>query len=146
MAVGNSTQSYARHHSRPSRCGMVACLGTPRQGDGAVTAADSVFLGAARWELPPRIQEEERLLLGADSLLLAQLLWNRGVRSPDDAAAFLDPERSAYHDPNLMLGMPQAVRRLSRALADGETIAIYGDYDVDGLSGAALLSHALRRL
>src|SRR5205814_4108928 len=93
-----------------------------------------------------RIGELEQRLLGADSLLLAQLLWNRGVRSAPEAAAFLEPDRAAYADPKLMGGMPQAVLRLSRALADDETIAIYGDYDVDGVSGAALLSHALRRL
>lgn len=100
-----------------------------------------------RWVVAPRIGESEQATLGADSLLLAQLLWNRGVRSAEAARAFLDPCNPAgLGDPLCMLGMDRAVERLLRAIRADEPIAIFGDYDVDGLAGAALVADALRAL
>jgi single-stranded-DNA-specific exonuclease len=100
-----------------------------------------------RWLLPPRIGEEEQKLLGADSLLLAQLLWNRGIRSADEAQAFLSPCTSmALSDPRCMRGVPEATDRLLRAIRTHERIAVYGDYDVDGVAGAAVLVDALTGL
>jgi single-stranded-DNA-specific exonuclease len=69
------------------------------------------------------------------------------VRSEQEAAAFLDPvEGGDLADPRTMRGVPEATSRLLRALAHGEPIAVYGDYDVDGLAGAALLADALAGL
>ena len=50
------------------------------------------------------------------------------------------------HDPFLMPGMQKAVERISRAVDQGEPTAVYGDFDVDGLSSAALLTRALSEL
>lgn len=99
------------------------------------------------WAVAPRIGEAEQRALGADSLLLAQLLWNRGVRTADEAHAYLSPlDGARFADPHLMAGVPSAAQRLLRALAAGERIALYADYDVDGIAGAALLTSALRSL
>ncbi len=99
------------------------------------------------WAIAPRVGEPERALLGVDSLLSAQLLWNRGVRTAGEASAFLDPAGSdSLADPWLMLGMRGAVDRLLEALRKGERIAVHGDYDVDGIAGAAVLVEALRGL
>ncbi len=99
------------------------------------------------WQLPHRIGEDEQRALGADSLLLAQLLWNRGIRSSAEAQAFLDPCTSnALCDPRRMRGVPEAVARLLRAIQNHERIAVYGDYDVDGVAGAAVLVDALTGL
>jgi single-stranded-DNA-specific exonuclease len=104
-------------------------------------------LDRAPWLLAPRIGEDEQRDLGVDSLLLAQLLWNRGVRSAEEAHAFLYPlTGEPFGDPQLMHGLPLAVDRLLRAIGSGERIAVYGDYDVDGVAGAALLATALRGL
>ncbi|MBI4212700.1 MAG: single-stranded-DNA-specific exonuclease RecJ [Chloroflexi bacterium] len=104
-------------------------------------------LPVVRWLLAPRVGEVEQGLLGVDSLLLAQLLWNRGLRSSPEAQAFLSPgSLSTLGDPFMMLGMESAVTTLVTAIREGNPIAVYGDYDVDGVAGAALLAEALRFL
>ena len=74
---------------------------------------------------------------------LRQLLFNRGLRTRDAVEAFLYPEIAGLHDPSLLLGMEVAVERIYRALRNQELIAIYGDFDVDGLTAVALLSEVL---
>ncbi len=99
------------------------------------------------WLLCPRIGDDEQRELGADSLLLAQLLWNRGVRTAAESQAFLYPlVGEPFGDPQLMTGVPAATKRLLAAIGAGERIAVYGDYDVDGVAGAALLMSALQEL
>lgn len=70
---------------------------------------------------------------------LAQLLVNRKIDSYEKARVFFRPDMSDLHDPFLMDGMEKAVERITRALANQETILVYGDYDVDGTNGTALL-------
>jgi len=114
---------------------------------GAGESAGSALAARPRWLVPQRIGEDEQKLLGADSLLLAQLLWNRGIRSAGEAQAFLNPCTSvALSDPRRMRGVPEATARLLRAVQSHERIAIYGDYDVDGVAGAAVLVDALTGL
>jgi len=75
--------------------------------------------------------------------IVARLLTQRGVRTPDEARAFLEPSIDALHSPDGLLGMPAALGRLRQAIADGEKILIYGDYDVDGTTSVVLLSKAV---
>lgn len=75
--------------------------------------------------------------------LIAGLLVVRGVRSAEEARLFLSPARAPLHDPMSLADMPRAVERIKTALRRGERIAVYGDYDVDGLTATALLSTAL---
>ncbi|MBM2809627.1 MAG: single-stranded-DNA-specific exonuclease RecJ, partial [Chloroflexi bacterium] len=104
-------------------------------------------LPAIEWSAPQRIGPDEQAILGADSLLLAQLLWNRGIRTADEADCFLTPQPiESLSDPHLMRGVTDAAARLAQAAANREPVAIYGDYDVDGVSGTALLVHMLRHL
>src|SRR5436190_2207848 len=122
---------------------MLAAPRRDRQGRLKLTALSV----RPRWELPTRVGEAEQRLLGVDSLLLAQLLWNRSIRTEADASAFLEPCVSlTFSDPRLMRGAPQAIERLLRAIRDHERIAVYGDYDVDGVAGAAVLVDALTGL
>ncbi|MDH4229047.1 MAG: single-stranded-DNA-specific exonuclease RecJ [Nitrospirota bacterium] len=95
-----------------------------------------------RWEIPAIDPEKRRALrevLGL-SRISAQVLLNRGVGTPEAAGRFLDPASGTLHDPYLFRDMTRAVERLDRALEAGEPIAVYGDYDVDGISGATLLA------
>ncbi|HYE02763.1 MAG TPA: hypothetical protein VD963_05975, partial [Phycisphaerales bacterium] len=62
------------------------------------------------------------------------------------AGGFLDPRLTDLHDPSLLPGVEAAAERLLAALAGGERIAIYGDYDVDGVTATAILFHTLRAL
>ncbi len=80
------------------------------------------------------------------SPVLANLLVQRGVETPDQAAGFFSPSLDHLHDPFLMKDMDRAIERISRAVADKETVMIWGDYDVDGTSAVALLYIFLRRL
>ena len=73
------------------------------------------------------------------SPLLCQVLINRGMTDAAAAQAFLTPSLHDLHDPYRMHGMAQAVQRLVAAIRQGERIAIYGDYDVDGVTATALL-------
>lgn len=74
---------------------------------------------------------------------MRQLLYNRGLRSEPEIVSFLYPDESAMHDPFSVLGMDTAVERIFRALRNEELIGIYGDFDVDGLTAAALLGEVL---
>ena len=76
--------------------------------------------------------------------LMSAVLANRGVASPEDAAAFLDRDRQLHLSPFLMRDMDKAAARIGQALEAGEKIAVFGDYDVDGITSTALLTDYLR--
>ena len=76
--------------------------------------------------------------------LAAAVLCARGLDTPEKAAAFLDAGLGQLRNPLLMKDMDKAAARVARALADGETIAVYGDYDVDGITSTCLLTDFLR--
>ena len=78
--------------------------------------------------------------------VLAQLLFERNIDSPESVNEFLHPKLEHLHDPYLMLNMKEAISRITTALRDGENILIYGDYDVDGITGVSLLYDALFKL
>src|SRR6267154_156637 len=80
------------------------------------------------------------------SPIVAGLLVARGHQGLDSARAFLHPSLDQLHDPYLMLGMTDAVKRLLQAIDNQEPIMIYGDYDVDGTTGTAVLLRAFRML
>lgn len=73
------------------------------------------------------------------SCVTATLLVNRGLRDPAEARRFLSPELSGLLDPLRFEDMGRAMDRLEAALRGGEKIGIFGDYDVDGASGTAIL-------
>ncbi|HMJ24295.1 MAG TPA: hypothetical protein VK475_00620, partial [Pyrinomonadaceae bacterium] len=80
------------------------------------------------------------------SPIVAGLLCARGHGSLASAKAFLTPSLDQLHDPFLMLGMSDAVKRVLSAIDNHEPVLIYGDYDVDGTTGTAVLLRALRML
>jgi len=80
------------------------------------------------------------------SPILAGLLISRGYDNESTARSFLTPQYHQIHDPYLMLGMREAVARLEHAIDHQQPILIYGDYDVDGTTGTAVLLRALKLL
>jgi single-stranded-DNA-specific exonuclease len=80
------------------------------------------------------------------SPIVADLLLARGHQDSASAENFLKPSVAHLHDPRLMRGMSEAVARLLRAIDDHEPVLVYGDYDVDGTTGTAVLLRALRML
>ena len=77
---------------------------------------------------------------------VARLLCLRGFGEPAVADRFLNPSLDHLHDPFLLADMDRAVTRLERALANGERIAVHGDYDVDGITSTVILRRALEML
>ena len=101
--------------------------------------------GKFRW----RFREVDRVgaaalesALGVGSVT-ARVLWARGFRDAPAARLFLNPSLADLHDPLRMLGMPEAVGRIRSAIAAGEKILIYGDYDVDGTTSVVVLKKAI---
>ena len=78
--------------------------------------------------------------------LAARLLWNRGVRNDSDVADYFSSGLNDLLDPHGLPDMAAAVDRISRAIKGGETIGVFGDFDVDGLTGTAIVLRIVRKL
>lgn len=74
---------------------------------------------------------------------LAPLLWQRGIHTEADLAHFFKPSPELIHDPYLMYDMEKAVERIQEAIALGQKILIYGDYDADGITSATVMKEAI---
>ncbi|WP_421808444.1 single-stranded-DNA-specific exonuclease RecJ [Flagellimonas sp.] len=99
-----------------------------------------------RWTIKPKPEQEaiDQLseALGVENLV-AQLLIQRGITNFEAAKAFFRPELTHLHDPFLMKDMDKAVQRVEQAIAKGENMLVYGDYDVDGTTSVALMNSFL---
>jgi single-stranded-DNA-specific exonuclease len=80
------------------------------------------------------------------SPIVAQLLLNRRLDGPEAARRFLDPTLKSLHEPEMLPGVVEAAERLHAAVQAGKSICVYGDYDVDGVTGTAILLQVLRLL
>lgn len=102
---------------------------------------------AKRWVIAsPQPQAAELARTAGIPLEIAELLYARGVATAKEAERFLSASLDDLHDPYDMLGMHAAVARIQQAIADKETILIYGDYDVDGTLAIVLLKTAIEML
>ena len=99
-----------------------------------------------RWEVTPPLPPEAEQELQEYPEILRRLLYNRGCTTRQLAEEFLTAQPPPGTQPENMLGIPAAVNRLAYALEHGESIAIYGDYDADGVTATALLVQFLRQL
>lgn len=101
-----------------------------------------------KWVLAEPDADVSAALAGETGLhpLISRLLVIRGVADAAAARDFLSCDYSTVSDPSLFRGMDRAISRINKALSQGERIAVYGDYDVDGITGTALLSLVLKRL
>lgn len=98
------------------------------------------------WNILPPITPEADAALVAFPPILRQVLFNRGFSTDAEARSFLRAEPSFNTDPFQMTGMREAVDRISFAIQHNEPIAIYGDYDVDGVTATALMVEILKTL
>jgi len=99
-----------------------------------------------RWHVLPPAPDSFLADTSGIPPLVAQLLYNRGLVEPSQVELFLAADDRLQGDPFLLPDMHQAVARLYQALLSGEKIAIYGDYDADGITATALLVQGLTRL
>ena len=100
------------------------------------------------WTLLPHDREAVESLASRLRLpfLVAQLLRNRGLVEPEPAQRFLDSPLTGLYPPELLPGVAAAADRVLAAVREGRKICVYGDYDVDGLTGASILLQGLRLL
>ena len=99
-----------------------------------------------RWVIAPTIMQQASEALAVVPPILRQVLFNRGIGTEEQARAFVAAKTLSDTNPFQMIGMQTAVDRIRFALEQDEPIAIYGDYDVDGVTATALLVEALRTL
>ena len=98
-----------------------------------------------KWNIPAgKTEIPEELLEAGYSPLLAAVLNVRGLKTTEDALRFLENDELLLGDPLMLADMPEAVMRLTRAIAARERIAVYGDYDVDGITSSCMLTDYLR--
>ncbi len=93
----------------------------------------------------PDPEKVSRLARDLDPIL-AKLLVNRGVETASQAEQLLTPRLTDLHDPALLPGMEQATQRILEAIERNQTILVHGDYDVDGVTGTALLVRLFEHL
>lgn len=100
-----------------------------------------------RWTLKP-LPDTHKVQHLAEALtvdaVIASLLVQRGVETFEEARKFFRPSLEDLHDPYLMQDMDKAVERIESAIANGENILVFGDYDVDGTTAVSLVSSYLR--
>ena len=104
-------------------------------------------MNSVKW-VPKEYDRDAAALLSAHlgiHPITAKLLTLRGIKTTKEAADFLNEDGiSSLFDPFLLKDMDRAVKRIKRALADGERVCIYGDYDVDGVTSTTLLYKYLK--
>jgi single-stranded-DNA-specific exonuclease len=102
-----------------------------------------------RWVSPPPADAAAVAAL-VDALklppMICRLLVARGYVAPEEAKRYLRPRLDQLHEPSSMLDLDRATERLARAVRDGETIMVHGDYDVDGICSTTIMVRALREL
>ena len=111
-------------------------------------AEEDRLVTALRWRVAAhdaaRIASLERA--ARVSPLVAQILLARQISSPDDVRSFLEPKMADLREPESIPGIPRAVARIARSIDAGERVAVYGDYDADGMTATAILFACLRKL
>ena len=99
-----------------------------------------------QWNIcTPQAEDCRHMIEAGIPPLPAAVLCSRGLNTPEKARGFLDDREELLHDPFLLKDMDRAVARITQALEQNETIAVYGDYDVDGITSTCLLTDFLRR-
>lgn len=102
-----------------------------------------------RWKLKSKPKKEKvqalQKALQVDEII-ATLLVQRGIETFEQAKQFFRPTLEDLHDPYLMKDMDKAVNRIERAIANGENILVFGDYDVDGTTAVSLVSSYLKTI
>lgn len=94
------------------------------------------------WIVAPKLPYQAREELKDYSDIMQQLFFNRGITTSNSAREFLNHESGAY-DPYLLSGMEKAVKRIFQSINNKDLIAVFGDYDADGITSTALLTEVL---
>ncbi len=99
-----------------------------------------------RWQVAPAPPSDHAIKFKDADPFLLQILYQRGLADPSEVEAFLDRRPPNPDDPFLLQGMESAVERIERAIKERDSIAVYGDFDADGVTASVLLVQALRAM
>lgn len=99
-----------------------------------------------RWNVCPPVPSDLSSQLSGFDPLLVQLLYNRGITEPAGFEPFIAGDERLANDPLLLPDIDKAVARINRALLGGELIAVFGDFDADGITAAAVLVQGISQL
>lgn len=99
-----------------------------------------------RWNLLPPVPAGHPVCNCGFSPLLVQLMYNRGLTDPAQIESFITSDSKLSGDPLLLPDIHQGINRIYQGLLSGEKIAVYGDFDVDGITGTAVLVQGLQAL
>ena len=99
-----------------------------------------------RWITSPLIPQDISRQMSSVSPFLRQLLYNRGIENNEAAQAYVTGNSPTNPDPFQILGMDEAVEILNEAINKGLKIAVYGDYDADGVTSSAILYEFLSQI
>jgi len=100
--------------------------------------------GERPWALPSTLETDA--LSGHVPPAIAQVLVKRGIDTPQKLSALLDPPHKLPYDPLRITGMDIALKRLYAAVNNGERVGVFGDFDVDGVTGTAIIYEGLSSL
>lgn len=99
------------------------------------------------WKIQENVTLPEEYLIALNeekiSPLLGQLLWHRGIQTIEQLNVFLHPTVENIYDPFLIHDMTKAIERIQTAVANGEQILVYGDYDADGITSTTIMKEAI---
>ena len=100
-----------------------------------------------KWVVPPKETIPPSLAdMASEHPLLTNIFVRRGMRDFPQIQAFLDPDQYTPASPFVLPGMEAMVQRLGKAINNGETICVWGDFDVDGITATTILLTNLRQL
>jgi single-stranded-DNA-specific exonuclease len=99
-----------------------------------------------RWSVAPSLPIHAEAGLERFPPILRQILYNRGYEDYESARAYLEAHQPPGTEPQALLGISEAVERIRYAVQNGEPVAVYGDYDVDGVTATAVLTQALQAI
>jgi len=101
-----------------------------------------------QWQLPVTEEEKIKELVRTTNLppIIIQLLYHRGCRTAEECREFINPSAARLHRPDTLPDINLATERIISAIENQEAILVYGDYDVDGICGTAILVSTLKKL
>ncbi len=99
------------------------------------------------YQVKEQIKKEDRKNLEKYSEIVAKLLFHRGIKTLEEAEAFIDVDYDTQtHDPFLMKDMEKAVFKILEILQKNQKICVYSDYDADGIPGAVVLTDFFKKI
>lgn len=144
--VTERPEQLVSSHTLAVRIAFLTTLPTSPSSDHLLSSDIDLLAGQRRrWRVAPESQPSAIAALGNLPPLVGHLLVRRGISTASQAKEFLEAAVSLFEDPKTLPDVDRATARIKAARDNSETVAVYGDFDADGVTGTALMVKALRR-